>query len=956
MTLSELECRQNNIGSINSTFFPPTSLGVAVEGVATDCIAHWTVMEMGWPHFSASGALEAQVGDSSLEIGLHLDKREDGLAGSASMTGCSTVISIKKLEFSGGITSEILELFRGPIRTFVEKELDKVICTELGVLIDTNLTEALQNVDAQIVPYLNPRPPSPTRPVPPGMINLLDDPLVNFVAFAVDDLLGPLGLLSINKVVDRFTNNTGKVDLSRTELEDLGPTTFSFPISTLGTITLGITSLQMEGLNTWGAVDLEPISNYSLAIHTEMAEMDINATFFINVTTVLNDKWLYEEGKIILRLAHNDLRAATQLALREDVVNKLNPAQLIFPGCLAATLYDAELFQLFFNTSVRQLTIKALDGDLEKDLDDAINQILLLFTSSFGLAIPAFFNGFGDAPIKQAVNSLFLELMENKDSCPAPPIPTPNFSDVGSAAAFAGAGVVFLFIGGFMLFAQSKFKRKTKVEITENYHLLGLDDGDELPPLALDPNISVLVRYGVPVLLLLNIALFISSNTSVGANIYLVLQFGEHHIQTPSLFTFSLGNTVRDMWHAGVYPLALLIAILSGAWPYLKLLIMLYCWFIPTKFLSAKRRESMLMTVDNLGKWSLIDAFVLTLMVVAFRFEINYTLTSSGGAPDIPAVVNVFVEPEWGFYSFLGATMSSLALTHLVLAFHHQSSAPENQHLSDPDAKKEALCSHVFQIGASNVSCTPLGKGFIVILLIASANLIAYGAYLDSFNFKFEGAAGAALEILGNNPERSYSVISLGVEMPHSNPEPNSFGIRGIQFVYFAFVLVIPFAHLIILLVLWLISLKPQIQRRIFVVTEVLNAWSALEVFVVSIIAAILEIEQFVKFIIGDKCDQINPILKQYFDHELDGDDQCFDMSASLNAGCWTLFSACLIYLFAGNLVMRTCHGAIQQQALNYKASINYQENEDQLDQKKSVIASITNFFWLTRDAPKTHY
>jgi uncharacterized paraquat-inducible protein A len=38
---------------------------------------------------------------------------------------------------------------------------------------------------------------------------------------------------------------------------------------------------------------------------------------------------------------------------------------------------------------------------------------------------------------------------------------------------------------------------------------------------------------------------------------------------------------------------------------------------------AVKRRESFLMALDALGKWSLIDAYVLVLMMVAFHFHIT---------------------------------------------------------------------------------------------------------------------------------------------------------------------------------------------------------------------------------------------------------------------------------------------------------------------------------------------
>jgi len=132
------------------------------------------------------------------------------------------------------------------------------------------------------------------------------------------------------------------------------------------------------------------------------------------------------------------------------------------------------------------------------------------------------------------------------------------------------------------------------------------------------------------------------------------------------------------MWHAGVYPLALLIAVFSGSWPYIKLLMMLFCWLIPPARFSEKKREYTLMLLDMLGKWSLIDSFVLTLMVVAFRFHVASPPVPGTDPPEI-AVADVIVHVETGFYTFLFATMMSLGLTHIILALHHHAIKPEKE-------------------------------------------------------------------------------------------------------------------------------------------------------------------------------------------------------------------------------------------------------------------------------------
>jgi len=45
--------------------------------------------------------------------------------------------------------------------------------------------------------------------------------------------------------------------------------------------------------------------------------------------------------------------------------------------------------------------------------------------------------------------------------------------------------------------------------------------------------------------------------------------------------SFDLYGSVSDMWAAGVYPLAILVFVFSGIWPYAKILGMTLSWFLP---------------------------------------------------------------------------------------------------------------------------------------------------------------------------------------------------------------------------------------------------------------------------------------------------------------------------------------------------------------------------------------
>ena len=91
--------------------------------------------------------------------------------------------------------------------------------------------------------------------------------------------------------------------------------------------------------------------------------------------------------------------------------------------------------------------------------------------------------------------------------------------------------------------------------------------------LARSPRVAAWARVAVPLAILGNAALFVSSNTSVGASVLVRLAYrpgAAHKTRRPRLAAagvFVHVNSVRDMWRAGVYPLAALIGVFSGAGP-----------------------------------------------------------------------------------------------------------------------------------------------------------------------------------------------------------------------------------------------------------------------------------------------------------------------------------------------------------------------------------------------------
>lgn len=473
--------------------------------------------------------------------------------------------------------------------------------------------------------------------------------------------------------------------------------------------------------------------------------------------------------------------------------------------------------------------------------------------------------------------------------------------------------------------------------ITEKLAILfGWTEGDfHYDALLGQEKIPAYVRILMPLALIGNIVLFLNANLVVGASVMAEIDLGDTVIKPDPVFEFGLANTVSDMWEAEVYPLSILVAFFSGAWPYIKLAAMFVCWVLPTSALPLRHRDSVLRWLDILGKWSLLDTYVMVMMMVAFNFNLIV-------APGIEVIV--YVVPNWGFYGFLLATMTSLGLGHLVLACHRLISEPK---VPFDDITTEAIMNHTFTVEISQksvelssfstdetmsseghkldgrvwkqrqLSFTPFGKAFIFFLFVASILSMIVGTFMNTFQFEFKGLTGYLMD--PDDRVMPYGLVSIGKVLPEASGSPKDFGIRWIQASYFAFGLGMPLAFLVALLLLWVTPLTLRIQKFCVVMTEVLNAWNALDVFVISIVAAIMEIQQFASFIVGDSCDLINEVLKENMDTELEGDDKCFDVVATLKESAVYLYLSAFFLVVVGILMLRMFLYAVSERVESFQ-------------------------------------
>jgi paraquat-inducible protein A len=105
---------------------------------------------------------------------------------------------------------------------------------------------------------------------------------------------------------------------------------------------------------------------------------------------------------------------------------------------------------------------------------------------------------------------------------------------------------------------------------------------------------------------------------------------------------YSVVTGVFGLADDGQYVLAIVVFFWSVIFPIAKLALLYWLWFGRT---DSRQRSSVLRVLDKLGKWSMLDVYIVAVMIVALK---------------LGPLAEVTVEP--GFYYFGGAVVLSMLI------------------------------------------------------------------------------------------------------------------------------------------------------------------------------------------------------------------------------------------------------------------------------------------------------
>ena len=916
----------------------------------------------------------AKVASVSILLPFYVGKNESGLITEVDTSGFNIDLDHVQIELDLDMSDVIRNIIIGILKIVLKLIKTNVIEKNLIKTMNEKLEEAFEIVNHIILNGVQPDKLNITINKT-DIADIRKSSIIGSVAYLLSNLTGADGPLSLNNIINIFTNDTGIIHLKKIYDKEI---MFDFNITdkdnnSLGNFEIYLDDLNVSGLNTWRDFNaLEPYDPLQLLTYTNLDTLTINITFSLRIKLdntsklVQNKTILYEKAQLRTNLVNNKLIGYLQFPFNDKKSLEYTNEECLNATCII-DLMDSNgtgINALSLNETFTYITLEVKEGgDLEEGLDDTISKLTELFIKGFDNEIGRLINALLNTTIINFANKKVNEYLSSVN-CPG--IKDPDYSEVDvvktSAAVGACVGIFLMFIFSPYILCKAFKKKKEERTVEENdinrEATISSDiNKDEKEPeprycidsisikwmkefgridpegasLFLDPRIPLFFRIFLPLAILLTIALFVSSNSGTGASVFVVFHVGRR-IQVPSLFDFGLINSVHDMWVAGSWVLSLLVAVFSGFWPYMKLVLMLISFCLPASILSHKSREKILIILDATGKFSILDTYVMIMMLVAFHFHVQIPVVIQSLAKD-GAIVDVFVYAAYGFITLITGTLISLLLSHIITHLHRSLD-------SHPDENKgEKAESHRSIMSFAKVKCmgeTPF-RIIISFILFLTLGLVIAGSLTQCFSFYFHGLAGYGLDLLKIPPHREFSILDLGLSVPAAYENPTDSAIIFTQIVYFLTVLVLPLAFLLFVGILWFVPMTRKAQTIIYAIAEILNAWSCIDVFVIAIVASLTEIEQFTKFIVGDKCNSIDPIIKKYFSKILDGHDTCFQVKTYLQEGCWLFFAAAVSFFITSFVILKVCRNALNERLPEHVKEYLKMKKEERISRVSNI-------------------
>ena len=869
-----------------------TTVVMDVADLTVKCEAEFSLLEVGGLHLHTSGTFTLGVGSgSSLDVRMDLESVSGAFPSAVSVTTCTPDITLVDLVFEGGILDKILDkaITVKAIHKRIDKEVNKVLCGTVMPNVAGTLSATLEGVSDGVQECVVRRaaaPPPPIPPAPPGgLVDLRHNPVVAVLDYVLDNVTAASGL---DTLIDKLTGGEGYYSIGLNA---------TLPLDALnGTLEANVTlgEIRLSGLNTWsqlGVLKPSPRSPYLLDSVVSLSGLSANLSFCLDVLygPLIDEGVLTDCGTLRGSLVDATFNVSILLELDEAYLNGLAPSQLISPGNLLASVDRVGIQNAWFNASFVDVVLTGLNGTAGDELNSVLLAALQFLEYGFTSSIPAVLDCIAVPLAMDDVNeAIDAAVNELKEEFPETPPQDQEASFYRLSVILSAVGFVIAAVGvsGYLY-----VYHKRAEQVHASHRSL---------PLALRPELSPTLRFIAVYVTLANLACIVNVSAGTVAFLFAFFKLGDTEAHLPSLYSFSLGSSIRAFWDAGVYPPSILLAVFSGAWPYAKHLGLLAAVLVPPHVLARRVRLYIIHVVNFMSTWLLISVYSTFLVMITLHVQLS-------APPDVPPAqqltVDVAVQPVWGMFVEVWTLCVCLVVTSIVLKLHRDEVVAEQDATETMETGSLSLTKHLTSapetahLVSLSGSAHPGIKAVVLVGLVAAIVCISLSAVVDLFTISLHGAIALVLDTLNLPTQKSYSLFVLGEAFANATHLPITFGVRVLQILYYLASLFFPLLGLVLGGVVWFVPMPVDTQRTLVFGVEVLVAWSGVDVAAAAIVAGLAQLQTFVYSVTHDYCTALRPILNEYLSEPLQGDTHCFDAHASLVHGCWIMAAGAVLYI-----------------------------------------------------------
>jgi len=458
-------------------------------------------------------------------------------------------------------------------------------------------------------------------------------------------------------------------------------------------------------------------------------------------------------------------------------------------------------------------------------------------------------------------------------------------------------------------------------------------------------DIPCILRWGMPFVILGNIALFVSGHLNLGATVNIQATIAGETITVDQFFEFSMAKSTIDIWRSGGKELAILILVFSGIWPYTKQFMTLVLWFTPSSWVTVSRRGSILLWLDWMAKWSMIDIFVLIICLAAFRVSAN-SPSDLAFLPEGFYSLDILVVPLWGLYANMIAQLVSQLSSHFIIHYHRKIAerarddylqSNGNYLLESREELDQKVLLRTHQFGRPHrgeeekLVVRTWTNHVVIFLMILMIACIISGCIFPSFSIEIFGLLGVAVEAGQefNEAQTDHSVFTV-IKLLFEQAKflgilKNYIGLGSFSVIFTLTVLVIPILQSIALIGSWFIPMTKKQRIRLSILIEILQSWQYAEVYVIAIFVASWQLGPISSFMVNSYCGSLDGFFSElvFYGIVKNEDAQCFSIKPSIEEG--------FFILAIGSILLVLLNGIIS------KATMQYFRDQDEVTKQSQI-------------------